>query len=149
MSLIYINWHADLIALGRCMLHRATLRCPVASPRTGRHSSRRADYESGSVAIDGKFGAVVSFRPPDFLLFWILRFIIAEALNTATRRGTIGTSTPVFGFRPIRWPFLRTVNVPNDDNFTVSPLAMVSVISLKTRSTSSADFVRVNPTIVR
>lgn len=38
---------------------------------------------------------------------------------------------PVFGFRPMRWPFLRTVNVPNDDSLTVSPRAMQSVISFK------------------
>jgi hypothetical protein len=43
----------------------------------------------------GQFGPVVSFRVSDLLLFWIFRFIIAEALKTATRRGKIGTSTPV------------------------------------------------------
>ena len=46
---------------------------------------------------------------------------IADGLNTITRRGEIGTSVPVFGLRPMRWPFLRTMNEPNDDNFTVSP----------------------------
>jgi len=119
------------------------------SSGAGWQCSLRADYENGSIAIDRKFGRVPSFRASDTLLFWILRFIIAEALKTATRRGTIGTSTPVLGFRPMRWPFLRTVNVPNDDNFTASPLAMVSVISFNARSTKSADFVRVNPTILR
>jgi hypothetical protein len=97
----------------------------------------------------GQFGPVVSFRVSDLLLFWIFRFIIADALKTNTRRGKIGTSTPVFGFRPMRWRLLRTVNVPNDDNFTVSPRAMVFVISFNTRSTRADDSVRVNPTFVR
>src|SRR5262249_46841590 len=32
---------------------------------------------------------------------------MAEGLNTMTRRGEIGTSLPVLGLRPIRWPFWR------------------------------------------
>ena len=52
----------------------------------------------------------------------LMRFLrIAEGLNTMTRRGEIGTSLPVLGLRPTRWPFLRTTNEPNDDSFTVSP----------------------------
>lgn len=35
--------------------------------------------------------------------------------------GRIGTSSPVFGFRPIRWPLLRTEKLPNEEIFTVSP----------------------------
>src|SRR5262245_26958053 len=31
-------------------------------------------------------------------------FRIADGLNTITRRGEIGTSLPVLGLRPIRWP---------------------------------------------
>jgi hypothetical protein len=71
---------------------------------------------------------------------------MAEGLNTMTRRGEIGTSLPVLGFRPTRWPFLRTTNEPNDDSFTVSPRSRQSVISFKTSSTSVADSVRDNPT---
>src|ERR1035437_6438532 len=71
---------------------------------------------------------------------------IADGLNTITRRGEIGTSLPVLGFRPIRWPFLRTTNEPNEDNFTVSPRSRQSVISLSTNSTSEADSVRERPT---
>jgi hypothetical protein len=107
-----------------------------------------ADYETCSAPTVPKFGLVVSFGASD-LLFWIFRFIIAEALKTATRRGKIGTSTPVFGFRPMRWPVSRTVNDPNDDNFTVSHRAMVSAISFNTRSTKADDSVRVNPSFVR
>jgi hypothetical protein len=101
------------------------------------------DYETDSAAIVASFGAL------DLVLFWSFCFIMAEALKTATRRGEIETATPVLGFRPMRWPFLRTVNVPNDDNFTVSPCAMVSVISFKTRSTRADDSFRVSPTFVR
>src|SRR5579863_1569509 len=71
---------------------------------------------------------------------------IADGLNTITRRGEIGTSLPVFGLRPIRWPFLRTTNEPNDDSFTVSPRSRQSVISLSTSSTRVADSVRDRPT---
>src|ERR1700761_1991115 len=71
---------------------------------------------------------------------------IADGLNTMTRRGEIGTSLPVFGLRPMRWPFLRTTNEPNDDSFTVSPRSKQSVISFKTSSTSVEDSVRDRPT---
>src|SRR5258705_3000239 len=73
-------------------------------------------------------------------------FNIAEGLNSITRRGEIGSSVPVFGLRPIRWPFLRTMNDPNDDNFTVSPFSRQSVISFKTSSTKADDSVRDKPT---
>src|SRR5262245_29802488 len=73
-------------------------------------------------------------------------FRIADGLNTITRLGEIGTSFPVFGFRPMRWPFLRTTKEPNDDNFTVSPRSRQSVISLSTNSTKDADSVRERPT---
>src|SRR4029079_2636566 len=53
---------------------------------------------------------------------------IADALNTTTRRAEIGTSLPVLGLRPTRWPFLRTTNEPKEDNFTVSPRSRQSVI---------------------
>src|SRR5262249_58587002 len=71
---------------------------------------------------------------------------IADGLNTMTRRGEIGTSLPVLGFRPSRWPFLRTTKEPNDDSFTVSPRSRQSVISLSTSSTRVADSVRDRPT---
>src|SRR5690348_11797902 len=71
---------------------------------------------------------------------------IADGLNTITRRGEIGTSLPVLGLRPMRCPFLRTTNEPNDDSFTVSPRSRQSVISLSTSSTSVADSVRDSPT---
>jgi len=51
-------------------------------------------------------------------------FMRADALNARTRLALITTSTPVFGFLPIRWAFLRTVNVPNPGSLTVSPRTM-------------------------
>ena len=71
---------------------------------------------------------------------------MADGLKTITRRGEIGTSLPVLGLRPIRWPFLRTTKDPKEDSFTVSPRSRQSVISLSTNSTSVADSVRDSPT---
>ena len=73
-------------------------------------------------------------------------FKMADGLNTITRRGEIGTSVPVFGLRPIRWPFLRTMNEPNEDSFTVSPFSRQSVISFNTNSTNADYSVRDSPT---
>ena len=39
--------------------------------------------------------------------------------NTSTRRGVIGTSWPVLGLRPTRWPFWRMPKEPNEDSLTV------------------------------
>jgi hypothetical protein len=115
---------------------------------TSRPSKRLAHYETCSASTVSKFGLVVPLGVSD-LSSWIFRFIIAEALKTTARCGKIGASTPVFGFRPMRWPFSRTVNDPNDDNFTISHRAMVSTISFKTRSTKADDSVRVKPSFVR
>src|SRR5262245_64228856 len=82
--------------------------------------------------------------PASALLMRCLR--IADGLNTITRRGEIGTSLPVLGLRPIRWPFLRSTKEPKEDSFTVSPRSRQSVISFSTSSTSVADSVRDNPT---
>src|SRR5215475_11041281 len=71
---------------------------------------------------------------------------IADGLNTITRRGEIGTSVPVLGLRPTRWPFLRTMNEPNEDSFTVSPRSRQSEISFKTNSTNAEDSERDRPT---
>src|SRR4029078_3774803 len=47
----------------------------------------------------------------------------------------------------MRGPFLRTMNEPNDDSFTVSPFSRQSVISFKTSSTNADDSVRDRPTL--
>src|SRR3546814_1773883 len=46
-----------------------------------------------------------------------------EARKVRTRRGEIGTSTPVFGFRPILCVLSRKTNVPKPEIFTFSPSA--------------------------
>src|SRR6056297_3425880 len=84
--------------------------------------------------------------PSESLSPLILAFITLEGLKTMTRRGSIGTSTPVFGLRPIRSPFSRTTKDPKEDSFTVSPCSSVSQISPSTDSTNWADSVRESPT---
>ena len=66
--------------------------------------------------------------------------------NPKTRRGSIVTSSPVLGLRPIRSFLERTWKVAKDDSFTVSPRTIASQISSSTASTSSADSVRDRPT---
>ena len=46
-------------------------------------------------------------------------FMMLLGRNTSTRRGVIGTSSPVFGLRPTRWPFWRMPKEPNEESFTV------------------------------
>src|SRR5436190_7303998 len=69
-----------------------------------------------------------------------------DARKTRTRRGRIGTSCPVFGFRPIRWPLSRTVKLPNEEIFTDSPRANASTTSARIVSTRSLDSLRDSPT---
>jgi hypothetical protein len=76
----------------------------------------------------------------------IFRFKTLLGLKTMTRRGEIGTSSPVLGFLPIRSPLERMTNDPNDDNLTDSPRSKQSEISWMTISTKSADSVRDRPT---
>ena len=58
-----------------------------------------------------------------------------------TRRGMIGTSSPVFGLRPSRWPLSGPQKLPNDEIFTASPRARALEISLRTNSNKSAELV--------
>src|ERR1700733_6372660 len=90
---------------------------------------------------------IQSAVPSPLLALWplIRCFRMADGLNTITRRGEIGTSVPVLGLRPMRWPFLRTMNEPNDESFTVSPFSRQSVISFSTSSTKADDSVRDKP----
>src|SRR6478609_5214162 len=96
--------------------------------------SRAQSQRAGAEESNSAAGALA---PGLFSLICCLR--MADALNTTTRRGEIGTSTPVFGLRPGRCFFLRTRNDPNDESLTVSPFASVSVISLSNNSTKAND----------
>src|SRR4029079_3362163 len=110
--------------LGHCPFHRNV---PTASARVA--------YAS------------LSSRPSPLtsaVLILCLRTLLG--LNTITRRGEIGTSSPVFGLRPTRSPFLRTRKEPKDESFTDSPRMMEALISSSTSSTSVADSVRDSPT---
>ena len=72
-------------------------------------------------------------------------FIMLLALNTSTRRGVIGTSSPVLGLRPMRSRFSLMPKLPNDDSLTGSPRARAVESSCKTISTSSAASLRGRP----
>jgi hypothetical protein len=56
---------------------------PVSKRGFWKRSRSAQNYHSG------QSGPVVSFRVPDVLLPWIFRFILAEALKAATRRGQL------------------------------------------------------------
>jgi hypothetical protein len=43
------------------------------------------------------------------------------ARKVSTRRGAIGTSTPVFGLRPIRSPLSRRMKLPKPEIFHILP----------------------------
>src|SRR5262249_24067941 len=75
----------------------------------------------------------------------ILARSTCDGLKTMTRRCKIGTSTPVFGFRPIRSDLERTKNRPKDDNLTGSPATKASANSSNTACTNSADSLRESP----
>ena len=62
------------------------------------------------------------------------------------RAGEMGTSCPVFGLRPTRSPFERTIKEPKEESFTDSPRMTQALISSSTSSTRSADSVRDKPT---
>src|SRR5688572_31938999 len=69
-------------------------------------------------------------------------FMMLLGRKISTRRGVIGTSSPVFGLRPMRRPLSLTPKDPNEDSFTFSPRDRVTEISLNTSSTSSCDSLR-------
>jgi hypothetical protein len=80
---------------------------PTSTADIGWARSQRASAEEPSSATS-------VLVPDGFPL--ICCFRIADGLNTITRRGEIVTSVPVFGLRPMRWFFLRTMNEPNDES---------------------------------
>ena len=50
-------------------------------------------------------------------------FNTCDGRKTSTFRGKIGTSSPVFGLRPIRCPFRRTEKLPKEEILTTSSRA--------------------------
>ena len=71
-------------------------------------------------------------------MIWLARKVI-------TRRGAIGTSTPVFGLRPTRWPLSRRMKVPKPEILTFCPSDSAWHMWWSTRSTSPADSARDRP----
>src|SRR4029077_16662354 len=61
-------------------------------------------------------GSIHSSSPPSSpeggVMWFTTAFRTWLGRNTRTRRGRIGTSMPVFGFRPTRRPFCLTEKVP-------------------------------------
>jgi len=69
---------------------------------------------------------------------WLARKVI-------TRRGAIGTTTPVLGLRPTRSFLSRSTKVPKPEIFTFSPLASAPQILSMMASISLADSARESP----
>src|SRR5690606_5058397 len=72
------------------------------------------------------------------LSFWLDR-------KVSTRRGVIGTSTPVFGLRPMRSRLLRRMKLPKPEILTFSPSAIASHILARMDSTSARLSAREKP----
>ena len=97
-----------------------------------------------------KYGFASPYSAAAFRLVKVLfirSFIMLLARKTSTRRGVIGTSSPVFGFLPTRWPLDLMPKDPNEDSLTGSPRSRLEEISFRTNSTRSADSFRGKPTL--
>src|ERR1700749_3025899 len=97
---------------GGCLRSALTSTADPAQPKSHRAGAEEPSSATEGVSAPARFPLICCFRMED-------------GLNTNTRRGEIGTSVPVFGLRPIRWFLFRTTKEPNDDSFTVSPVARV------------------------
>ena len=78
----------------------------LGDPEFNREFANR--LESTRSFLDGchcRYFAILSRR------IWLARKVI-------TRRGAIGTSIPVLGLRPIRWPLSRRMKLPKPEIFT-------------------------------
>src|SRR3982074_2579369 len=109
-------WQGEVKAVFYCQPRRLTLSADRASQSPLRLT--RAAFQPP--AKDDRVSAPATAPLPGGWLL-IRCFIIAEGLNTTTRRGEIGTSMPVLGLRPRRPPFSRTMNDPNEDSFPSRP----------------------------
>src|SRR4029453_17570732 len=74
--------------------------------------------------------------------FATLSRMIWLARKVMTRRGAIGTSTPVLGLRPMRWPLSRRMKLPKPEIFTFCPSDSEWHMWCRTRSTTFADSAR-------
>ena len=92
--------------------------------RLDRHSRPPGPFPG---ALPGTFGTGLRLSLMRF-------FSTCDGRKTRTLAARIGTSSPVLGLRPMRWPFWRMENVPNEESLTVSPSARASMISPRTDS---------------
>src|SRR3546814_2139344 len=120
-------------ALERPQLGKA--RFPIAQdvlrqPRLARQLPDRAESGVGLVGSAGHFcrypAATMRSR-----IIWLAR-------KVSTRRGAIGTSTPVLGLRPIRSPLSRRTKVPKPEILTFSPSASAPHIDRKSTRLNSS-----------
>ena len=81
--------------------------------------------------LDQNLGVGSVAAPAQQLVDPVLKHV-RGAEHQHAARGRIGTSSPVFGLRPMRCALSRTENVPNDETLTNSPRANVLEISSST-----------------
>src|SRR3546814_8703840 len=112
-----------------------------------RHSNALREFADGQhrpCALAFRF-AVIGHRPVPgqppatrARIVWLARKVI-------TRRGRMGTSTPVLGLRPIRCALSRSTKVPKPEIFTFCPSDSASDICDRIDSTIIADSLRDSP----
>ena len=80
----------------------------------------------GAAAFFGGAGAGAGFERAAL----IRSFMMLLALKTMTRRGVIGTISPVLGLRPTRSDFCRRPKEPKEESFIGSPRSSAYTICL-------------------
>ena len=99
---------------------------------------RHSAIETGQARV-GPFDDLVLCDP-------FLEQLTCAKVNT--RRGVMGTSRPVLGFRPIRSALSRSTNVPKPEILTFSPSRSAPDISRKTLSIKHSDSAREIPVLL-
>ena len=102
-------------------LDRADLRKPAfPEPQDMRRRVQKiGDFADGAEGVARLFHA--GSGPQRRVPAATRSFIRCDGRKVRTRRGLIGTSSPVLGLRPTRAVLSRTEKVPKDEIFTVSP----------------------------
>ncbi len=103
-------------------LDRADLRKPAfpEAQHMGGRIEKLGDLADGAEGVGATFPC--RCRPVSACLPAATRsFIRCDGRKVSTRRGLIGTSSPVLGLRPTRADLSRTEKVPKDEILTVSP----------------------------
>lgn len=139
-----ILWIVPRVDRGKCGIHSAKQRgeqelfgermrlCGWGGEKEGRVSAVEG--------VGGCFGCSEAQPLREFLRTWL-------GLKVRTRRAEISISWPVWGFRPMRDFFSRTMKLPKPETLSLSPCSRVSLTVLNTRSTSSAESFLEKPTV--